>query len=191
MILRDLFCPNCNSFFVDRLDLNQRIQKCSFGKNNKFGFDLINIPCHNCKKEIVILMTSTPILWLKDQQYSYDKFVINKNRQVINYKTYLYFYYPTTDKNTIINLKRTINFEKIDALIIPECFKPYFDDWEKQLCLLPDYLFQPIKNTDYPNYFAQAIIQKEIQKYDNSIVYSMYYNYLDFFILLYKQKEFN
>ena len=186
MMLSQLKCPQCNIYFKDSLFVKQR--KKSIQLDKIYYYNFIQTFCSNCKQQVCIFLCQTPILWLKQQQYSYSKFVKNVRPSALKNKRFLYLYYPNTNQDIINFFSKKINFDKIDALITTQSFANKIN-FNKQICIFPQYLFQPIKNSYLPNYFVQRIIIRHLQKFEDPYVYSTYYTFSNIFTLLAKQKE--
>lgn len=188
--VEQLRCPNCNIIFGHNTEYNREQHSIILDKT--YYYDVLNLLCYKCKKQICayICNDEIPVLWKKQEEYYYNDFVKNKDVKITQNKNYLYFYFPIEDKTILDNILNSINLEKIDAIITKESFKELFN-WNKEICILPDAIYQPNKNTLFPNYFAQKIIERQSEKFDHSNIFSTYYTFIDKFSLIYQVKNWN
>lgn len=179
-------CPNCNTVFDNFFSYKYSIITLELDK--KYNFNLYNIYCDNCKNYVRILQNDIVIAWLEKYEYLYDKYVINKNKNITSDKTYFYFYYPTNDLDIIKKMFDKIKKNYISSLIIPEKYHNIID-YNGEICLLPNEMFYYNNKTIFPNYLAEQIIINEANKYNNSKLYSCYNTFFYNFNLLYKIKS--
>lgn len=189
MNLIQLICPSCNLNFNTKTIFSQSQIKISLDK--QYVCDYIQLFCFNCKQQICVFNYDTPILWKKNDQYSYSKFLKIKKNTSFSNKKFLYLYYPCRQKFLIDGICKQIDFNKFDAIITTQDFANNLVNVDKQLCVIPNYLFSHLHNNLLPNYFVQKIIIRQTQKFDKPILYSTYYTFFNCFQLMYKSKKWN
>lgn len=189
MILSQLTCPSCNLVFKDTLFTKD--SKNSIQLDKTYYYDFVQLFCPNCKQQICIFCYDKPILWNKKDQYAYSNFITTKNSLKFLNKKFLYLYYPIRNQKIVYEFLSYINFDKFDCVITTQQFSEKLVNFQKQLCVIPNYLFAHLQNTFLPNYFVQKIIIRQSQKFDKPILYSTYCTFFNCFQLLYKQKNWN
>ena len=190
MNFSQLTCPNCNICFKDNIQYYNTSNNIVLDKI--YYYDVYSFICEKCKKQIRAFICNDikPILWCVQQQYYYNDFVINKNNRIISNKKYLYFYFPNNKEQIVNKIIKLIDFSNIDVVVTNQQLSQYIF-FEKQLCILPDSIFAPNQNNILPNMFAEKIIQRQLQKFQNSTVFSTYYNFSNNFNLIYKINDWN
>lgn len=189
MILSQLICPVCKIPFNDRMFVKQL--KNTIQLDQIYHYNYLQLFCPHCKQQICVFDYNKPILWRKSDQYSYGQFLkISKNTKMLN-KKFLYLYYPCTQQFIIDGLCKYIDFDKFDAIITTQDFENRLKNIDKQLCIIPNYLFSHLKNNLMPNYFIQRIIIRQSQKFDQPILCSSYFTFFNCFHIIYKQKNWN
>lgn len=178
-------CPNCKRSFSPISDYNVFSKQVVLDVEKKYQY--INVFCDKCLTQINGLILDQAIFWNAKYQYYYDKYVKNLSSKTNN-KKYLYAYFPYCEQGVVKSLFSFIKTEQFDVLVIPQ-YLAKFIQWDKQICLLPSNMFAGMFNTIYPNYLAQMILLKQAQKYDGSLLYSLYYTFCEKFNILYNIKK--
>ena len=178
------FCPNCNKNFPINTSVVQKQGFITLDKN--YNYIVVEMFCNNCNKVINGILLQRMTLWDNEYQYLYKRFV--KNYLNKNNKNYLYAYFPLVDQKTIINLFKFINFDKFDAIVIPEYYNKFIQ-WDKQICILPNIFFKSSIENIYPNYLCQKLVINESQKFTGSKLYSIYNTFFYKFNSLYGLKK--
>lgn len=177
-------CPNCSACFNNFSLFTQQQIKINLDK--QYVFYLTTSRCENCKKDVRLFTNQITISWIKDYQFIYDKYVINKTKN--KNKKYFYFYHPTKNKFIIQTMYNQLKNNDITTIITTQQFAQVID-FKKQMCVLPNKIFSFNKNTIFPNLLAQIIIINQSKKYQNSKLYSLYNTFFNNFCCLYKVKD--
>lgn len=187
MIISQLSCPSCGINFSDNIFYRQ--EKKTIQLDKIYYYDYFQLLCTKCKQQICILDCDKTTLWKKKDQYTYYNFVKNKKNTKFLNKKFLYLYHPCNCDVVIDGLCKYIDFNKFDAIITTERFSKKIKNIDKQLCVIPQYLYQHLDGTLIPNFFVQKIIIRNSQKFEKPILYSTYNTFFNHFQLLYKQKN--